>query len=111
MLNWKEKPNPDPESNGGDRRLPLTLWQAMYSSAVKFGPWAVMAAFLVRFVTQQVVADMREIKDTAKTTQSELHDHIGEQRFYLGALCYMMAKQSGEPPEICRPPLPREAAK
>jgi hypothetical protein len=103
VTNYKGDRDKDRE-DGGDRRLPLTLWQTVYTAAVKFGPWAVIAAFLIWFITLQISAQMGEIKNVALASQKELHDHIRDNRFYFSALCYIAAKQAGEPAERCTPP-------
>lgn len=65
--------------------------------AVRYGPWAALAAYLVWLITGSLTADVKGMK-------LDLHDHITEQRFYSSVMCKIMAKNSGEPEGMCNLP-------
>ncbi len=70
---------------------------------VKYGPWAALAFYMVWKMTGGVTSNIATVNSNVISLQRDISNHVSEQRFYLGAICYMTAKQTGESPAICQP--------
>jgi hypothetical protein len=64
----------------------LPLWVKV---ALRYGVSTVIALFLVYSVTNSLTRDVKDTKEM-------LQQHIGEQRFYLRAICFNSAKDDAQ---------------
>ncbi len=78
-------PNLAPELDNGDMPLYVRI-------AARYGVSAVIAGFLVWFVTQGISGDVKGTREEVRAVRDELRQHSSEQRFFLRAICLNSAK-------------------
>lgn len=81
-----------PTGNTGNGKEP---WWASFIS--KEGLGVAIAIFLIYWLTMTLGAGVTKL-------QGDMRDHMSSTTFYSHQFCVLLAKQNGEPPELCEQP-------
>lgn len=82
----------------------IGMWGALIAFANRHGPIALIAAFLVYFLSNILLTEVRKNGQISEDTKRIISNHVSDTNWYLRQACINTSVLAGQPPAQCEPP-------